>query len=294
MAAAQDLSANGHRVTVRHERPRLEVCSERTEAHSARRLVIVSNRLPFAAEEENGHYWLRPTNGGLANALRRIHAKSNSLWVGSIDAGVTNYVIGAQLRDRFAAARLLPIALSDDEVAAYYRHYANGVLWPALHGLPPQSKADRWSWAMYQSVNERFAEAVLSEWKEGDRIWVHDYQLMLLPAMLRARLPIAEIGFFLHTPFPQRHMTALAAWPRLAAGILGADIVGVQTRRDAHAFEDAIGFNLHASDSHAFAVEPDSRLVRVIAAPIAIDHAWFAERANHPAVMRQCASLRAS
>ena len=294
MGAAQDFSANAHREIIRRERPHLEVLSETGEADSARRLLLVSNRLPFAAAEENGQYWLRPTNGGLANALRRIHAKSNSLWVGSIDAGVTACEMEAQLRDRFAAARLVPVALSEDEMAAYYRHYANGVLWPALHGLSPRSKADRCSWAMYRSVNERFAAAVLTEWKKGDRIWVHDYQLMLLPAMLRARLPDAEIGFFLHTPFPQRHMTALAAWPQLAAGILGADIIGLQTRRDADAFEDAVGFNLRASSSHAFAVEPDRRLARVVAAPIAIDHAWFAERASHPAVMEQCASLRAT
>ena len=294
MRAAQDISTNVHRAIVRPDRPRLEVLSNRSEADLARRLLLVSNRLPFAAEQENGDYWLRPTNGGLANALRRIHAKANSLWVGSIDSAVPACDREAQLRDRFAAARLVPIALSDDEVAAYYRHYANGVLWPALHGLSPRSKADAWSWGMYQSVNERFAKAVVTEWREGDRIWVHDYQLMLLPAMLRARLPDAEIGFFLHTPFPQRHVTALAAWPQLAAGMLGADIVGLQTRRDADAFEDAIAVNLRASERHAFAAKPDRRLGRVVAAPIAIDHAWFAERASHPAVLDQCASMRAS
>lgn len=258
------------------------------------RTLIVSNRLPFAAIERDGEYWLRPSSGGLATALRRLHGRMNSLWIGAANlvdlAGAPPDVMNA----RFKAARLVAIALSRDEVSGFYRRYSNGVLWPVLHDLTPHVP-DGSGWDTYRAVNRRFADVVVAEWSEGDTIWVHDYQLMLAPAMIRVRLPAAKIGFFLHTPFARAEaMTALEHWPELARGINGADVVGFQTVGDARRFALATGESITADNGARGVVEVSARRARIGAFPIAIDHAWFAERSRRPGVLNVCASIRAA
>lgn len=257
-----------------------------------RRLLIVSNRLPFRVVEQHGTFRLRPSSGGLATALRGIHARSNSLWVGSAAAG--HFAPGAgRMNDRLAAARLASISLSELEASGFYRRYSNGILWPTLHGMASLSASDREGWGMYRSVNARFADAVAASWRSGDDIWVHDYQLLLLPSMLRERLPTARIGFFLHTPVPSpATLDALAEWPELANGMLGADVIGFQTRRDAGHFAAAIADERCAAGDPAYLRSLDGRLVRVIACPIGIDHGAFAERSHHPSVLKHLSMLR--
>ena len=246
------------------------------------RLIIVSNRLPFAAVEQCGEYWLRPSDGGLASALRGIHARSKSLWIGSTGT-LDVRLFGGALRKRFAAARLVDVPVSPDEVNGFYRRYSNGILWPLLHGMEPPVPADREGWEMYRAVNTRFADVIADHWRDGDTIWVHDYQLMLLPAMLRERLPQARIGFFLHTPMPgAAEMERAAEWPDLAAGMLGADVVGFQTDRDRCRFAGAIPSAIGDATP------------RLIACPIGVDYSQFAGTARRIGVRQRSTELRAS
>lgn len=259
------------------------------------RTLIVSNRLPFAAIERDGDYWLWPSSGGLATALRSLHGRMNSLWIGAANLvdlpGAPPDVMNARLK----AARLIGVALSREEVSDFYRRYSNGVLWPVLHDLAPQVPQDDSGWDTYRAVNRRFADVVAAEWSEGDTIWVHDYQLMLVPAMIRARLPAAKIGFFLHTPFARAEaMTALEHWPELARGINAADVVGFQTVGDARRFALARDESIIADHGARAVVEVGGRRARIGAFPIAIDHAWFAERSRRPGVLNDCASIRAA
>ncbi len=259
-----------------------------------RRLFIVSNRLPFTAVEENGECWLRPNVGGLATALTSIHARSNSLWLGSVGAGDSSALIGRAMDERLASARLVGIPLSDREVTGFYRQYSNEFLWPMLHGLQSPSPHVRRGWADFQSVNERFADVIAGYWRTGDSIWIHDYHLMLLPSMLRDRLPGARIGFFLHTPFPSAaSRDSLSDLPYLAKGILGADVIGFQTRHDVRHFANAVGGTLQGTGEAGCVRNSDGRIVRAITCPIGIDYAWFAERSRRAPVVKQTSVLRA-
>lgn len=255
------------------------------------RLLLVSNRLPLSAITTDDAVELRRSSGGLVSALEKVHDRPNSFWIGYVgpDApGARHEVI-----ERLRRGRMAPVSLSDMEVTGFYRRYSNGILWPALHGLTPPSPRDRCGWGMYRAANERFASVVAAHWRPGDRIWVHDYQLMLLPQLLRRRLPQACIGFFLHTPVPAPdELTRLPEWEDLARGLLGADVIGFQTHRDAEHFLAAAGGTGTPSTESIGMVAAGARRVRVIASPIGIDSDWFEARTRHPAVVAARAALR--
>ena len=127
--------------------------------------------------------------------------------------------------------RLVAVPLTADQVARYYEGFSNGVLWPLFHYLLDQVPLHVRDWEPYVEVNERFADMVAEQYQPGDLIWVHDYQLLLLPGLLRQRLPDARIGFFLHIPFPSEELfRTLPERDRLLRGLLGADLVGFHTR----------------------------------------------------------------
>ena len=130
-----------------------------------------------------------------------------------------------------AIDRLIPVFLSRDEIRGYYEDFACGLLWPVLHDRSPDHKPGKYqSWHSYQSVNQKFKDAVLTVAAPGDFVWIHDYHLLLLPALIRKALPGVRIGFFLHTPFPSFKLFNKFPYARcLLSGMLGADIIGFHT-----------------------------------------------------------------
>jgi trehalose 6-phosphate synthase/phosphatase len=157
-----------------------------------------------------------------------------------------------QLRQR----RLVPVALSRDQIERCYNGFANRVLWPLFHYLIDRVPVDAAGWDAYSQVNDAFADAVVREYRSGDTVWVHDYQLMLVPGLLRARLPDARIGFFLHIPFPSSEVYRILPWRRhILAGVLGADLLGFHTFAYLRHFL--------ASLLHVEGVEPDIDRVRI-------------------------------
>src|SRR5262249_14228736 len=237
------------------------------------------------------------SNGGLASALRRIHAKSDSIWIGCASSSEAADAIdstGEVLQSRFRAARLGGVRLTSAEIDGFYSRVSNSVLWPLLHGMRTYDTIDDEAWTTFQSVSARFADAVVDAWRPGDVVWVHDYQLMLVPALIRARIPDARIGFFLHTPVPDVALLhALPRWPQLVEGLAGADSLAFQTRGDASRFVAASNMpQLHLTSVGRTAQDGDTLLqsrtghtVRVTACPIAIDHWWWAEKSKNPAVL---------
>lgn len=157
-----------------------------------------------------------------------------------------------QLRDRAIVA----VHLSREHIERYYHGFANRVLWPLVHYLIDRVPVDATGWDAYRDVNEAFADAVAYEYCSNDTIWVHDYQLMLLPALLRERLPHARIGFFLHIPFPSSEVFRTLPWRReILTGLLGAGLVGFHTFAYMRRFL--------ASLLHVDGVEPDIDRVRI-------------------------------
>ncbi|NJD27477.1 MAG: bifunctional alpha,alpha-trehalose-phosphate synthase (UDP-forming)/trehalose-phosphatase [Chloroflexi bacterium] len=240
------------------------------------RLILASNRLPVAARVERGELVLAPTAGGLATGLLGLQARSSGIWIGW--PGETWRLTPAQRRelaDRLAERNTIGVDLSANEVARYYEEFSNGILWPLLHYDLERLPHDPGGWEAYERVNRRFAEAIVREYRPGDQIWVHDYQLMLVPGMVRQELPGAAIGFFLHVPFPSSELFRVLRWRgELLAGILGATLVGFHTASYAYHFRRAAA-NLLGCEIRGERVIFNGRPIAVGDFPMGIDAEAF-------------------
>jgi trehalose 6-phosphate synthase/phosphatase len=257
------------------------------------RTLIVSNRLPMTVRIEDGEVLLRQSDGGLATGLRGVHEREGGLWIGwsgLTDRGSSSAhgTVAYRLRDLGA----LPVPLSEEEVAGYYRGYSNSALWPVLHGCLRQPLVADADWELYRAVNERYADVVARHLCAGDRVWIHDFHLMLLPRLVRDRCPGARIGFFLHTPFPPAESFAtLREASELLEGVLGADLIGFHTRDYGRHFTAAVRLIL-GSPAISDDSEVDPHQARIVTCPMGIDVAFFAAWARKPAVITEAARIR--
>ncbi|HTD17392.1 MAG TPA: trehalose-6-phosphate synthase, partial [Chthoniobacterales bacterium] len=191
----------------------------------ANTVISVSNRLPVAVK--NGE--LIKSSGGLVAALEGLpKGHYEQKWIGWPGAEITDpkeqQQIGQKLADEYGC---IPVFLGKEEAAGFYEGFSNSSIWPLLHYLPNYLRYEPEWWEDYRKVNQTFADKVLEIAKDGDLVWVHDYQLMLLPALLRAEAPNLRIGFFLHTPFPAPQVFRFHPRCReLVAGMLGANRIG--------------------------------------------------------------------
>ncbi len=257
------------------------------------RLILVSNRLPVTFSEEGEGITVQKSVGGLATALREPHERSNGLWVGW--PGPTDELPPekiAELDTRLEALGTVPIHLSAAEVRRYYGTFSNAVLWPLFHYVtaPLPLRVD--GWEEYHAANQKFADAVIERYEPGDIVWVHDYQLMLVPGMVRERLPHAIIGFFLHIPFPSSELFAiLPARELLLEGLLGSDLIGFHTASYQRHFLSTLK-RILGLDAAGDTIRFNDRDVRTGVFPIGIDAAGFAERAESPAALEAAADIR--
>lgn len=190
------------------------------------RLILVSNRLPVSLRRSaGGQPELIQSSGGLVAGLGPVHQSRKGVWIGTLGLD-EDHRLASMLEQR----RLVNVEADPDDLRRHYEGYSNGVLWPLFHYLLENVEYDTEDFAAYERVNGVFAEHVAEHYEPGDHIWVHDYHLLLLPQMLRERLPEAAIGFFLHIPFPSSEVFRLL--PRNEAilrGLLGANLIGVHT-----------------------------------------------------------------
>ncbi|MFN7142633.1 MAG: bifunctional alpha,alpha-trehalose-phosphate synthase (UDP-forming)/trehalose-phosphatase [Myxococcota bacterium] len=264
------------------------------------RLLLVSNRLPITVRSDRGQLAISRSSGGLATGLKGVHASPDSLWIGW--PGDTTRLPDpqrAELAEKLAAMRVQPVPLSPAEVAAYYDGFSNGVLWPLFHYLLDRVPLEAASWDAYVRVNERFADVVAESARPGDIAWVHDYQLCLVPAMLRKRVPGLRIGFFLHIPWPAAEVFRTLAWRRpILEGLIGADVVGFHTASYRRHFADSAALVLGHRMERAARPEQvqhlrvGGRSVRLVVAPMGVDVASIERMATSPAVAREVAELK--
>jgi trehalose 6-phosphate synthase/phosphatase len=220
---------------------------------------------------------LTPSSGGLATAVREVHAEGNGRWLGFL--GDTSRLpedtkrrITEDLRER----RLVEIQLSPSEISLYYDGFSNGVLWPLFHYLLDKVKLEAANeWRAYKTVNQRFADAIAEELRPGDVVWVHDYHLALVPGYLRKRVPGVRVGFFLHVPWPSSDVFRILPFrEEILAGLLGADLIGFHTQGYRHNFihsaAKVLGLDLGV-DSLTW----EDRNVHIGVYPIGIDPATF-------------------
>ncbi|MGY1640428.1 trehalose-6-phosphate synthase [Geodermatophilus sp. SYSU D00703] len=252
-------------------------------------VVVVANRLPVdqVTDPDGTTRWQR-SPGGLVTALEPFVAGRGGAWVGwSGSAG--------EAPEPFESGgmSLIPVELSEEEVDRYYEGMSNASLWPLYHDVVEKPEYHRTWWDAYVQVNKRFAERAAEVAAEGAIVWVHDYQLQLVPAMLRQRRPDLTIGFFLHIPFPPYELFTQLPWrSAIVEGLLGADLVGFQ-RPNAAANFVQLARRLHDLPARGQTIEYDGRTVTARAFPISIDVKGFEELADSPDVVKRSAEIRA-
>jgi trehalose 6-phosphate synthase len=257
--------------------------------------VVVANRLPVdRVEAPDGEVSWRPSPGGLVAALEPVMQQADGAWVGWSGSP-------GEAPEQFDAdgMHLIPVGLSEDEVADYYEGFSNGSLWPLYHDVIAPPAFHRQWWRSYRSVNQRFAEAAASTAGDGAQVWVHDYQLQLVPGMLRELRPDLRIGFFNHIPFPGYEIFAQLPWRReIVHGLLGADLIGFQRQADVTNFLRACR---RAADlttrGRTVAVRgsggDSAREVRAQSYPISIDTASMEAVARRDEVRARAKEIRA-
>jgi len=258
------------------------------------RLLIVANRLPLAVVASDDGPRIEHNAGGLATGLRGPHESGDGLWFGwagqmtGMRAPMKNKAL-QMLRDE----RFVPIELTRQEVEGYYNQFSNGVLWPTFHYLIDRFPNDAPDWETYRAINERFADEVADQYRPGDQIWVHDFHLMLLPKLLRERLPEARIGFFLHIPFPSSEVFRVLPWRKeLLEGLLGADLIGFHTLTYLRHFSSAL-LRILGIETAIDRVDLGDRAARLIAMPMGIDVDTFERLADDPDVQEDAEAMRA-
>jgi trehalose 6-phosphate synthase/phosphatase len=250
------------------------------------RLIIVSNRLPVTVAVEDGRPAVAQSSGGLATGMRGPHEQYNGMWIGWPGSVSGLDEKGkAELARELEALRAVPIELTRREIEVFYEGISNAVLWAICHDRIDRLPLRVTGWDVYESVSVKFADAVAARWRPGDMIWVHDYQLMRVPALLRQRLPDARIGFFLHVPFPNPEVfftLAVRRW--LVEGMLGADVIGFHTRRYRGHFTGALRRLLGLEMDRTDHISYEGRRIRLGVYPMGVDAADFAHRSGSRAV----------
>jgi trehalose 6-phosphate synthase/phosphatase len=255
----------------------------------------VSNREPFEIRREGGRTRLVSTVGGLVSALDPVVRATQGVWVAwrRGEAGGQPFVAADRSTGAPYTLRVIPI--SEREAGGYYDGFSNRALWPVMHGFIGRARFDDENWADYRTVNERFAAAVADTLQSGDVVWIHDYQLALVPAELRKSIgPGKRVGYFHHIPFPAPEIHRVLPWAReILHGLLGADLVGFHTDSYVQNFISSCELLLGANvDRENTRVHWGGRWVKVGAFPIGIDVERFEHLASTPETVAAAEKLK--
>lgn len=253
--------------------------------------IIVSNRLPVKMTEKDGEFVSSPSEGGLATGLGSVYRQGNNVWIGWPGIVVAEEYYTA-IEDKLKQQNLKPVFLTQEDITYFYEGFSNEVLWPVFHYMATYARYEQQYWDAYVAVNQQFKTAILEVAEPGDIIWIHDYQLLLLPQMLRDEMPDATIGFFQHIPFPSYELFRLIPWrTELLEGMLGADLLGFHTFDDARHFLQATSRVLSVLTSSNM-ITINDRSVVVETFPMGIDYRKYESLSNNPSVAHQVRNLR--
>jgi trehalose 6-phosphate synthase/phosphatase len=267
------------------------------------RLIIVSNRLPFSVAVHDGKFEFQASSGGLTTGLwsslqHGISIDSTTpetLWLGWPGATVPAEHEPEVRRYAEPSFQAIPVPLSDESLDRFYHGFCNKTLWPLFHYLPSLTRYEEDYWLEYKRVNRIFADALLRVMQPDDLIWIHDYQLMLLPQMIREAHPDASIGFFLHIPFPSYEVFRLLprSWAKeLVEGVLGAGLIGFHTHDYTRDFLTCV-LRVTGCEHQLGLLTLRDRLIKVDTFPMGIDFERFALAADAPETAARVTELKA-
>ncbi|MGM0934120.1 MAG: bifunctional alpha,alpha-trehalose-phosphate synthase (UDP-forming)/trehalose-phosphatase [Bacteroidota bacterium] len=246
--------------------------------------IIISNRLPLQISIEDNNLEVTPSVGGLATGLKSFHRDGDSIWIGW--TGLTEEEIPESLaqdvKKRALEEACVSVNLTAEEIEGFYYGFSNRTIWPLFHYFMEYTEAELSFWEIYKKVNQKYANEALKHYQEGDQIWVHDYQLLLVPNMIREKAPEAIIGFFNHIPFPSYEVFRTLPWrEEVLEGVLGADLIGFHTYDYERHFLSSVSRILRLQVDFNEVTLPN-RIVKVDSFPMGIDYEKFEQAAlNH-------------
>ncbi|REE02151.1 bifunctional alpha,alpha-trehalose-phosphate synthase (UDP-forming)/trehalose-phosphatase [Marinoscillum furvescens] len=256
--------------------------------------IIVSNRLPVKISQEKDEFTYKPSEGGLATGLGSIYKQGDNIWIGWPGLPVSKTEHRQEITENLKKESMRPVFLTANEIEDFYEGFSNETLWPNFHYFNQYIVFDNGLWKAYQKVNRKFAKEIAEVLEPDDTIWVHDYQLLLLPEMLREFAPKASIGFFLHIPFPSYESFRLLPWRReLLNGMLGADFLAFHTYDDMRHFLSSVNRLAGLGNSNG-QINVDNRKVMVDALPMGIDYDKYAQAAASPETLAREVRYRTS
>ncbi|MCW0482534.1 bifunctional alpha,alpha-trehalose-phosphate synthase (UDP-forming)/trehalose-phosphatase [Gaoshiqia sediminis] len=246
------------------------------------KIHIVSNRLPVSIENGPQGMQVTPSVGGLATGMRSIYKEYGGQWIGW--SGIASDGLSEQeveaIDEKLVDENCVAVHLSNEEINLYYEGFSNNIIWPLFHYFAQFIDYNPDYWEAYIKVNRKFADKALEILEDGDTIWVHDYQLLLVPEMIKAEKPGVTIGFFLHIPFPSFEVFRILPWRKeLIKGMLGADLIGFHTYDyERHFFSSVrrlLGYEVSFNQIHM-----EDRIIMADAFPMGIDYAKFSGKAK--------------
>ncbi len=256
------------------------------DGNDSRQLVVVANRLPLRRVVDRHTERWEPSPGGLVSALAPVMKDRRCTWIGwAGDGGV----VEPFTKD---GIEFVPVPISEDEVEDYYEGFSNRTLWPLYHDAirPPEFRLP-W-WEAYRRVNQRFAEVIAAQAEPGTQVWIHDYQLQLVPHLLRGLRPDLQIGFFLHISFPPQELFMQLPWRNeIVEGMLGADLIGFQVPVAARNFS-VLANRLTEAQGRAGRLRHEGRDIQVGAFPVSIDVQRFEAMARLPETKERAKEIR--
>ena len=243
------------------------------------KLIFISNRLPVTITRSKSRFQYKKSIGGLATGLKSYHEQANSVWVGwpGLLAEDTTEHEQSNIRKTLKKTyKCLPVFLSHADYELYYHGFCNETIWPLFHYFGDKAQYETKTWEAYQKVNQKFYEAVEPMIEPGDVIWIHDYQLMLLPRLIKDKHPDTQVGFFLHIPFPSYEIFRQLVWrEEVLQGLLGADLIGFHTygyvRHFISSVQRILGFTRNLN-----LIQTEDRYVQADTFPMGIDYDYFA------------------
>ncbi|RDV14967.1 bifunctional alpha,alpha-trehalose-phosphate synthase (UDP-forming)/trehalose-phosphatase [Pontibacter diazotrophicus] len=251
------------------------------------KLIIVSNRLPVKLQEKEGELLYKTSEGGLATGLGSIYKQGDNLWIGWPGMVVDDPKKQQRIADDIRKESMSPVFLTETEIKEFYEGFSNETLWPTFHYFSQYAIYEQQLWETYVEVNQKYCDAVVAQAGPEDTIWVHDYQLLLLPSMLRERLPNSTIGFFQHIPFPSYEIFRLLPWRKeLLEGMLGSDLVGFHTYDDMRHFLSSVNRIVGYGSMHGW-INTNSRSLLVDSFPMGIDYEKYSSTAATEEVQKR-------